>query len=158
MCSPGADPRSAGAWLPLVLLCGCVQLCRTDASSKLLPEIIYPLKPLPRPALGANFSVSCEAKSAFRDMTIMYWLANLSFVEKLYPNGAVQEGAVRKEPTGTGVVMQRELRFKAFSNKDLNTHFMCVVKNPAGVATTTLQWQPETAAGTEGPVQDSLHS
>ncbi|XP_019381188.1 PREDICTED: interleukin-18-binding protein isoform X1 [Gavialis gangeticus] len=152
MCSPGAGPRRVGAWLSLVLLCGCIQLCHMDASSKLLPEIIYPLKPLPRPPLGANFSVSCEAKSAFPDMTLMYWLANRSFVEKLYPDGAVQEGAVQKEPVGTGVMLRRELRFKAFSEQDLSTWFMCVVKSPAGLATTTLQWQPATegAAGTEG--------
>uniref|UniRef100_A0A7M4FHW4 Ig-like domain-containing protein n=1 Tax=Crocodylus porosus TaxID=8502 RepID=A0A7M4FHW4_CROPO len=104
------------------------------------------------PPAGANFSVSCKAKSAFPDMTLMYWLANRSFVEKLL----IHVSVCRKEPVGTGVVLQRELRFKAFSEQDLSTWFMCVVKSPAGLATATLQWQPATeeAAGTEGPGWD----
>lgn len=38
--------------------------------------------------------MSCEAASDLPEFTLLYWLGNGSFVEKLHPDGAVSEGTV----------------------------------------------------------------
>lgn len=37
-------------------------------------------------------TVWCEAASGLPEVTLLYWLGNGSFVEKLSPDGAVSEG------------------------------------------------------------------
>lgn len=39
-------------------------------------------------------TVSCGAVSGLPELTLLYWLGNGSFVEKLHPDGAVSEGTV----------------------------------------------------------------
>lgn len=53
-----------------------------------------PLTPTSPPAPGESVTVSCEAVSSLPELTLLYWLGNGSFVEKLHPDGAVREGTV----------------------------------------------------------------
>lgn len=51
--------------------------------------------PLPAhlpPRAGCGVKISCEAVSSLPDLTLLYWLGNGSFIEKLHPDGAVHEG------------------------------------------------------------------
>lgn len=50
-----------------------------------------PVSPL---APGERVTVSCGAVSGLPELTLLYWLGNGSFVEKLHPDGAVSEGTV----------------------------------------------------------------
>ncbi|CAM4351572.1 unnamed protein product [Caretta caretta] len=140
-------------WLPLVLLCGHFQ--SSDAASSLRPEIITPLKPVKSPALGKRFSLRCQAKSPFPGMTLIYWLANGSFVEDQYLDLAVCEGDVVTEARGTGVLLTRELHFRSFSQRDSSTSFMCVVRNPAGLEKALVRWDPEQPAQVAEPQQET---
>ncbi|GAB0181056.1 hypothetical protein GRJ2_000570900 [Grus japonensis] len=45
-------------------------------------------------AMGESVTVWCEAVSSLPELTLLYWLGNGSFVEKLHPDGAVREGTV----------------------------------------------------------------
>ena len=53
-----------------------------------------PSDPTSPPAPGESVTVSCEAVSSLPELTLLYWLGNGSFVEKLHPDGAVYEGTV----------------------------------------------------------------
>ncbi|XP_074810411.1 interleukin-18-binding protein isoform X2 [Natator depressus] len=140
-------------WLPLVLLCGHFQ--SSDAASSLRPEIITPLKPVKSPALGKRFSLRCQAKSPFPGMTLIYWLANGSFVEDQYLDLSVCEGDVVTEARGTGVLLTRELHFCSFSQRDRSTSFMCMVRNPAGLEKALVHWDPEQPAQVMEPQQET---
>uniref|UniRef100_A0ACB8FF31 Uncharacterized protein n=1 Tax=Sphaerodactylus townsendi TaxID=933632 RepID=A0ACB8FF31_9SAUR len=106
--------------LLLVLLCGCIYLQGTDAKWRPSINSTWEI----RPSFGQNFSVPCQGSSAFRTCSI-YWLANGSFVEELYPDGAVREEEAREISHGPGRhhLLSRELVFHAFSKRDLRTTF-----------------------------------
>ncbi|XP_048348575.1 interleukin-18-binding protein isoform X2 [Sphaerodactylus townsendi] len=134
--------------LLLVLLCGCIYLQGTDAKWRPSINSTWEI----RPSFGQNFSVPCQGSSAFRTCSI-YWLANGSFVEELYPDGAVREEEAREISHGPGRhhLLSRELVFHAFSKRDLRTTFRCVILDPAGAAqkTLTLQVGPRRAGGAQ---------
>ncbi|NXF41173.1 I18BP protein, partial [Nyctibius bracteatus] len=58
------------------------------------PSITVLRMPAETPCLGDSVTVSCEATSGLPELTLLYWLGNGSFVEKLHPDGAVREGMV----------------------------------------------------------------
>ncbi|XP_065509824.1 interleukin-18-binding protein [Caloenas nicobarica] len=105
------------------------------------------LSPEP-PRLGKNVTVLCEAVSDLPEFTLLYWLGNGSFVEKLHPDGAVSEGTVLEEPRGSGVALLRNLHFSSFSAQHLRTNYTCVVLSPLGVDTKEVRWVPPALAPT----------
>ncbi|KAF1535305.1 Interleukin-18-binding protein, partial [Eudyptes schlegeli] len=58
------------------------------------PSITILRMPAELPPPGESMTVSCEAVSGLPELTLLYWLGNGSFVEKLHPDGAVYEGTV----------------------------------------------------------------
>ncbi|NXW52120.1 I18BP protein, partial [Nyctiprogne leucopyga] len=58
------------------------------------PSITVLRTPAEPPRPGDSVTVSCEAASGLPELTLLYWLGNGSFVEKLHPDGAVAEGTV----------------------------------------------------------------
>uniref|UniRef100_A0A8C3XSX3 Ig-like domain-containing protein n=1 Tax=Chelydra serpentina TaxID=8475 RepID=A0A8C3XSX3_CHESE len=108
------------------------------------------------PGPGKRFSLSCQALSPFPSMTLIYWLANGSFVEDRYLDGAVSEGDVVTEPRGSGVLLTRELLFRSFSQRDWRTSFMCMVKNPAGLDKALVRWEPEPPAQVSESLQETM--
>uniref|UniRef100_A0A493U3B6 Ig-like domain-containing protein n=1 Tax=Anas platyrhynchos platyrhynchos TaxID=8840 RepID=A0A493U3B6_ANAPP len=95
------------------------------------------------PCAGCSVKISCEAVSSLPEVTLLYWLGNGSFIEKLSgPAGGADEGLCcsprREEPRGSGVVLRRDLLFSSFSARDLRTNFTCVVLSPVGLDTREL--------------------
>ncbi|XP_042747966.1 interleukin-18-binding protein [Lagopus leucura] len=111
------------------------------------PRITRLRIPAQPPQMGSNVSVSCEAESAHPELTLLYWLANGSFVEQLQPN--VREGAVREEERGSLVILRRDLHFNSFSFQDLRTNFTCVLLSSFGVDVRELKWAPPSDEGGE---------
>ncbi|KAL8191389.1 UNVERIFIED_CONTAM: hypothetical protein K2H54_073360 [Gekko kuhli] len=143
---PGLRFHSPGLFL--VLLCGCVCFQGTDAKPRAF--IRSPLQI--RASFGQSFRVPCEGYSTFGSCSI-YWLANSSFVEDLYPDGAVseEEAIETSRRPGRGRYLSRELVFHAFSQRDLQTTFRCVILDPAGAAQKTLTWLQLEEEEEEGP-------
>ncbi|KAK9402692.1 interleukin-1 receptor type 2-like [Crotalus adamanteus] len=80
--------------------------------------------------------VSCQGVTAHPESGIMYWLANGTFVDQLYPNGSVKE-----EPTvEKGSQLTRCLIFSPLRAQDLHTSFECVITDPSGVFRKAIQW------------------
>ncbi|XP_074906583.1 interleukin-18-binding protein [Buteo buteo] len=134
------------ARLLLPLLC-CALAARGTGAMALKPPSITGLRmPAEPPPPGERVTVSCEAVSGLPELTLLYWLGNGSFVEKLHPDGAVSEGTVLEEPQGSGVVLRRDLRFSSFGAQHLYTNFTCVVLSPLGVDTREVRWPPPAPA------------
>ncbi|XP_074006571.1 interleukin-18-binding protein-like [Numenius arquata] len=104
------------------------------------PSITNLRMPAEPPRLGEKVRVSCEAVSVLPELTLLYWLGNGSFLEKLYPDGAMYEGMVLEEPRGSGVTLRRDLHLDSFGSQHLHTNFTCVLLSPLGVATRDLRW------------------
>ncbi|XP_027529474.1 interleukin-18-binding protein-like [Neopelma chrysocephalum] len=111
-----------------------------------LPSITILRMPTEAPHPGESVTVSCEATSGLPELTLLYWLGNGSFVESLYPDGAVHEGPVQEELRGSGAALRRDLHFSSFDTRHLLTNFTCVVLSPFGVDTREVRWpQPAPA-------------
>ncbi|XP_077197231.1 interleukin-18-binding protein [Paroedura picta] len=132
-----SDPGLLGVFL--VLLCSCT--CFRGTATRSQPLITSSLQI--RASLGQSVRVSCLGSSAFPS-GIVYWLANGSFVEDLYPDEAVSEEDAREQSGGPDGrhLLCRDLVFHAFSKRDLRTTFRCVILDPAGAAQKTLTWLP----------------
>ncbi|XP_072707136.1 interleukin-18-binding protein isoform X2 [Ciconia boyciana] len=142
-----AAPRPTGtsgppARLLLPLLCWALASRCTGAMALQPPSITVVQMPAEPPRPGESVTVSCEAVSGLPELTLLYWLGNGSFVEKLHPDGAVREGMVLEEPRGSGVILRRDLHFSSFSAQHLPTNFTCVVLSPLGVDTRSVRWLP----------------
>ncbi|XP_029898152.1 interleukin-18-binding protein isoform X2 [Aquila chrysaetos chrysaetos] len=134
------------ARLLLPLLC-CALAARCTGAMALKPPSITGLRtPAEPPHPGKSVMVSCEAVSSLPELTLLYWLGNGSFVEKLHPDGAVSEGTVLEEPRCSGVVLRRDLHFSSFGAQHLYTNFTCVVLSPLGVDTREVRWPPPAPA------------
>ncbi|CAM9600023.1 unnamed protein product [Bubo scandiacus] len=134
------------AWQPVIIgLVQCINYIlglEARAVPALAPAQGFP--PVLQPDFGESVSVWCEAASGLPELTLLYWLGNGSFIEKLHPDGAVSEGTVLEEPQGSGVTLRRDLHFSSFGARHLHTNFTCVVLSPLGVDTQEVQWQTPT--------------
>ncbi|XP_042667321.1 interleukin-18-binding protein [Centrocercus urophasianus] len=144
--APCSHPDVPSSRLVLPLLCCAFASC-SAAMAPQPPRITRLRIPAQPPHMGSNVSVSCEAESAHPELTLLYWLANGSFVEQLQPN--VREGAVREEERGSLVILRRDLHFNSFSFQDLKTNFTCVLLSPFGVDVRELKWAPPSDEGGE---------
>ncbi|XP_058041288.1 interleukin-18-binding protein isoform X2 [Ahaetulla prasina] len=85
---------------------------------------------------GQKVRVSCEGRTIYPESGIMYWLANGTFVDQLYPNGTVKEEATEEK----GSKLTRKLIFSRLTVQDLRTRFDCLITDPSGVFQKTIQW------------------
>ncbi|KAG8137155.1 hypothetical protein E2320_005688 [Naja naja] len=91
---------------------------------------------MPPSAPGQKIQVSCMGKTIYPESAIMYWLANGTFVDQLYPTGTVKEEATVEK----GNLLTRELIFFQLTAQDLHTRFDCFITDPSGVFQKTIQW------------------
>uniref|UniRef100_A0A6J0TKI0 Interleukin-1 receptor type 2-like n=1 Tax=Pogona vitticeps TaxID=103695 RepID=A0A6J0TKI0_9SAUR len=145
--SPGLHPNMHR--LLLALLCSSTCFQGTDSSAHRLPNISSPL--LCSPSFGQKFSVLCQGHSAHPSSSLVYWLANETFVDDLYPDGAVTQRSTRESLKCAGrLLLQRKLIFRAFSEKDLQTRFQCTILDPAGSVRKAITWQMKSKKGAPG--------
>ncbi|XP_050189644.1 interleukin-18-binding protein isoform X3 [Myiozetetes cayanensis] len=139
-------PPGPSAWFLLLLPCWALAVLCAGAMALQLPSITTLRMPAEAPCPGKSVTVSCEVTSGLPELTLLYWLANGSFVESLYPDGAVREGTVQEELWGSGVALLRDLHFSSFNTQHLLTNFTCVVLSPLGVDTREVRWPPPAPA------------
>ncbi|XP_032075888.1 interleukin-18-binding protein [Thamnophis elegans] len=96
-------------------------------------------------AIGQKVQVPCVGTTAYPESGIMYWLANGTFVDQLYPNGTVKEEATEEK----GSQLTRKLTFSSLTAQDLCTTFDCFITDPSGVFRATIQWSHSSTKGAE---------
>ncbi|XP_043928943.1 interleukin-1 receptor type 2-like [Protopterus annectens] len=74
--------------------------------------------------------ITCKAKTEYakESSTLIYWLANATFIEDLYPTSRVAEGPERQNHS----LIERDLHFRKLEKEDIYTNFTCIVLNPFG--------------------------
>ncbi|KAH0504016.1 Interleukin-1 receptor type 2 [Microtus ochrogaster] len=62
--------------------------------------------------------------------TIVWWMANSTFISVAYPRGRVTEGLLHQYSENNENYVEVSLIFDPVTREDLNTDFKCVAKNP----------------------------
>ncbi|XP_015197146.1 interleukin-1 receptor type 2-like isoform X1 [Lepisosteus oculatus] len=121
-------------------LCSSLCLLLVESSSVSPPTIIEPRRSQVRAAVGKPLVIPCKADPGFPDdFSLIYWLANRTFIETAYPKNNIKESE-EKTYTKDGVnYIQRDLMFEKVAKKDFRSVFTCVVNNPAGIVTQTIK-------------------
>nr|XP_006003639.1 PREDICTED: interleukin-1 receptor type 2-like isoform X2 [Latimeria chalumnae] len=128
--------RSGLVFHLVLTLLGCTCLCAWFGEAGLTrhgyPKIFEPKNGRVGVSLGVNFTLHCQADMSFwgESVTIIYWLANSSFVEDVFPGNRVKEGEVSSNSSEETI--QRDLLFSKISLQDCFTNFTCIVMNPSG--------------------------
>ncbi|XP_063162129.1 interleukin-1 receptor type 2-like isoform X2 [Candoia aspera] len=136
------DARPLAGCLLLTLL--CVSTSTQAPAAKTRSHISSALQH--RPSIGQKFHVPCKGYTIFPESGIMYWLANSTFVDKLYPDGSVKEEATIEKDRD----LTRELIFNSFKEQDFHTKFECIVLDPSGVVRKVIKWDYQDAKGGGG--------
>ncbi|XP_026580815.1 interleukin-18-binding protein-like [Pseudonaja textilis] len=129
--APDARPLAGCLLLVLLSVSPSVQAPAAKKEESQITSILQP-----QVSIGQKFGVPCVGTTIYPESGIMYWLANGTFVDQLYPNGTVKEEATMEK----GDVLTRELIFFQFTAQDINTRFDCFMVDPSGVFQKTIKW------------------
>ncbi|GAB1284918.1 Interleukin-1 receptor type 2 [Apodemus speciosus] len=96
-----------------------------------IPVIISPLETIPA-SLGSRLIVPCKVflGTGTSSNTIVWWMANSTFISVAYPRGRVTEGLHHQYSENDENYVEVSLIFDPVTREDLNTDFKCVASNP----------------------------
>ncbi|XP_035308707.1 interleukin-1 receptor type 2 [Cricetulus griseus] len=111
-----------------------IKLRVEEASTETIPVIISPLETIPA-SLGSRLIVPCKVflGTDASSNTIVWWMANSTFISVAYPRGRVTEGLYHEYSENHENYMEVSLIFDPVTREDLNTDFKCVAKNSRSV-------------------------
>ncbi|CAH7233031.1 interleukin-1 receptor type 2 [Phodopus roborovskii] len=102
-----------------------------ETPTETIPVIISPLETIPA-SLGSTLIVPCKVflgtDTSFS--TIVWWMANNTFISVAYPSGRVTEGLHQQYSENGDSYVEVSLIFDPVTKEDLNTDFKCVARNP----------------------------
>ncbi|XP_070605498.1 interleukin-18-binding protein [Erythrolamprus reginae] len=130
--APDAWPLAACLLLLLLSASPSIQAPAAEKVSQITSVLLLH----PPASIGEKAHVSCKGETVHPESGIMYWLANGTFVDQLYPNGTVKEEDTEEK----GSTLTRKLIFSQLTAQDLHTKFDCLITDPSGVFQETLQW------------------
>ncbi|KAG8453173.1 hypothetical protein GDO86_004842, partial [Hymenochirus boettgeri] len=78
----------------------------------------------------ASHTITCVAQSTWPNFHLVYWLANNSFIEDVFPDGRVREEPERQNANRT---VEKSLVFSSTETKDYRIQFTCVIQDPSGI-------------------------
>ncbi|GAA6073083.1 interleukin-1 receptor type 2-like [Tachysurus ichikawai] len=124
-------------WTQTITVSTCVYLtavmllhCSPSAARPIKAPTIVNLS---HKRLAHGYRISCKVNpGGLRDETMVYWLVNGEFIEKVYQNISVTK-TERKSDDGTEFISTKVV-FRDFSQEDFNTQVTCVALSPAGFA------------------------
>ncbi|XP_040585462.1 interleukin-1 receptor type 2 isoform X2 [Mesocricetus auratus] len=105
-----------------------------ETSAETIPVIISPLETIPA-SLGSRLIVPCKVflgtDTSFT--TVVWWMANSTFISVAYPRGRVTEGLYHQYSENHENYVEVSLIFDPVTREDLNTDFKCIARNPWSV-------------------------
>ncbi|XP_044274509.1 interleukin-1 receptor type 2-like [Varanus komodoensis] len=129
----------------LALLCSCSCFHGTESGptwkSSIFSTLQYNI------SFGQKLGVLCQGYTAYKCEGLIYWLANGTFVDNLYPEAVVLEGKTREKAQAPGCLLERELFFYSFSLRDLETAFTCTILDPSGPVQRNVTWHLQDPKG-----------
>ncbi|KAL1771840.1 interleukin-1 receptor type 2 [Sigmodon hispidus] len=111
-----------------------IELRVKEIATESIPVIISPLETIPA-SLGSRLIVPCKVflGADTSSNTIVWWMANSSFISVAYPRGRVTEGLYHQYSENDENYVEVSLIFDPVTREDLNTDFKCVARNPWSV-------------------------
>lgn len=111
-----------------------IKLRVEETTAESIPVIISPLETIPA-SLGSRLIVPCKVflGTDTSSNTIVWWMANSTFISVAYPRGRVTEGLLHQYSENDENYVEVSLIFDPVTREDLNTDFKCVAKNPWSV-------------------------
>ncbi|XP_036024085.1 interleukin-1 receptor type 2 isoform X1 [Onychomys torridus] len=111
-----------------------IELRVKETTTESIPVIIFPLETIPA-SLGSRLVVPCKVflGTDTSSDTIVWWMANSTFISVAYPRGRVTEGLYHQYSENDENYVEVALIFDPVTREDLNTDFKCVARNPWSV-------------------------
>ncbi|XP_008844126.2 interleukin-1 receptor type 2 isoform X2 [Nannospalax galili] len=108
-----------------------IELRVKETTMESIPVIISPLETIPA-SLGSRLIVPCKVflGTGTPSNTIVWWMANSTFISSAYPEGRVTEGLHHQYLENEENYVEVSLIFDPVTREDLNTDFKCVATNP----------------------------
>lgn len=108
-----------------------IELRVKGTTTEPIPVIISPLETIPA-SLGSRLIVPCKVflGTGTSSNTIVWWLANSTFISAAYPRGRVTEGLHHQYSENDENYVEVSLIFDPVTREDLHTDFKCVASNP----------------------------
>ncbi|KAM4701414.1 interleukin-1 receptor type 2-like [Discoglossus pictus] len=108
---------------------------RTLAQPKTYHPVIVSLKSKAiAAAIGSKLVIPCKVFTGYGDssVTLVYWLANDSYIDEYFTDGRVMEGEFRKASENGANYIEIPLNFEKVMEDDFMTEFKCIAKNEHG--------------------------
>ncbi|KAL6038078.1 hypothetical protein STEG23_001127 [Scotinomys teguina] len=111
-----------------------IELRVKETTMESIPVIISPLETIPA-SLGSRLVVPCKVflGTDTSSNTIVWWMANSTFISVAYPRGRVTEGLYHQYSENDENYVEVSLTFDPVTREDLNTDFKCVARNSRNV-------------------------
>ncbi|XP_052601028.1 interleukin-1 receptor type 2 [Peromyscus californicus insignis] len=111
-----------------------IELRVKETTTESIPVIISPLETIPA-SLGSRLVVPCKVflGTDTSDTTLVWWMANSTFISVAYPRGRVTEGLYHEYSENDENYVEVALIFDPVTREDLTTDFKCVARNPWSV-------------------------
>lgn len=122
-----------------------VQLQILDQKKKNSPVIVSPNEMITLAALGSHLIIPCKVLLGAnnRSQADVWWLANNSYINTIYPNSRVKEGETRKLVENNDRYIEVPLIFESITEADFHTDFRCVAQNSRGHCVQTMTVKKE---------------
>ncbi|XP_054830344.1 interleukin-1 receptor type 2-like [Eublepharis macularius] len=116
-----------------------------DPMKKSIPVIIYPTQRTTLAAVGSQLIIPCKVYIAASNKfyTDVWWQANNTYIDLIYPNGRVIEGMRQEHVENNETFIEVPLIFDSVKEEDFNTDFKCVAENTRGHQVHTTQVKQE---------------
>ncbi|XP_026522569.1 interleukin-1 receptor type 2 isoform X2 [Notechis scutatus] len=111
-----------------------VQLQILEKKEKNIPLIANPNERITSVALGSHLTIPCRVfigANNHSDVDV-WWLANNSYIQTIYPDGRVKEGETGQFVENNNRSIEVELIFDSITEADFHTDFRCVAQNVGG--------------------------
>ncbi|XP_055464177.1 interleukin-1 receptor type 2 isoform X1 [Psammomys obesus] len=108
-----------------------IELRVKGTTTESIPVIISPLETIPA-SVGSRLVVPCKVflGAGTPSNTIVWWMANSTFISVAYPGGRVTEGLHHQYSENDENYVEVSLIFDPVAREDLRTDFKCVATNP----------------------------
>ncbi|XP_048389040.1 interleukin-1 receptor-like 2 [Stegostoma tigrinum] len=118
-----------------IFICKCISSCKVSTLSVhdsnisgQVPQILYPSNNTIEALIGSKLDITCTVMVDLhsRIETLVYWLANRSYIEDYSKNTRVKEiRSERREKEA--YYIDAHLNFSEIKTKDFEINFLCVV-------------------------------
>ncbi|XP_069492832.1 interleukin-1 receptor type 2 [Ambystoma mexicanum] len=121
-----------------------IQLQTVEQEKRNRPIIVYPNRKTIAAALGSRLIIPCKVFTGYgrNSMTVVWWLANDSYIDEVFQDGRVKEGQFETTIENDANYVEVQLVFDEVREEDFITDFKCYATNDYGSHVFPTQLRP----------------